>query len=412
VVDQALTGIRVIEVAGPEGEWCGKLLADMGAEVIKVEPPSGDAGRAIGPFVDDQPDPDRSLFFWHYNTSKRSVTLDVESADGRRILRQLIDGADVLLETLPPSRAAALGLDYETLSATNPRLIQAALTPFGQTGPYVDAGYQTTDLVSMALGGPMQSCGYDLVDGELPPVRPGQYHSYHTGSHYACIGILAALWERDVSGHGQYLDISAHASLAVTVEFASTFWEYDRKVIRRQTGRHAGQQPTARTQHMAADGKYVNIGLPYQQAAWEKLSAYLQENGMAEGLPLDELNDQQKRFQMGSVLMDILQVLTSSLTSTELFHLGQSMGMTWGAVRQPEDWLSDPHAADRGFFVEVEHPELHRAITYPGAPYKFNGSPWAISRRAPLLGEDNAAVYAGLGLSPEDLTALRESGAI
>ncbi|HEY7270580.1 MAG TPA: CoA transferase, partial [Dehalococcoidia bacterium] len=174
----------------------------------------------------------------------------------------------------------------------------------------------------------------------------------------------------------------------------------------------AGQQPTARTQYLAADGKYVNIGLPYQQAAWEKLSAYLQENGMAEGLPLDELNDQQKRFQMGSVLMDILQVLISRLTSVELFHLGQSMGMTWGAVQQPEAWLDDPHAAERGFFVEVDHPELGRTVTYPGAPYKFMGSPWSIRRRAPLLGEDNAVVYGDLGLSAADLTALRESGAI
>jgi crotonobetainyl-CoA:carnitine CoA-transferase CaiB-like acyl-CoA transferase len=266
----------------------------------------------------------------------------------------------------------------------------------------------------------MQSCGYDLEDGDpsassgqaLPPVRPGQYHSYHTGSHYAGISVLAALWEREESGLGQFIDVSTHAALAVTVEFASTFWEYDRAWLRRQTGRHAGRVPTARTQHLAADGKYVNLGLPYQQAVWEKLVEYLKEKGLAEGLPLDQLNDQQTRFQMGSALLDVLQVLTANMTSDELFHLGQRLGMTWGSVRQPEDWLDDPQAKARAFFVEVEHPEIGRTLTYPGAPYKFMGSPWRIQRRAPLLGEDNGEVYGALGLSAADLTALREGGVI
>jgi crotonobetainyl-CoA:carnitine CoA-transferase CaiB-like acyl-CoA transferase len=410
--DGALSGYRVIELCGPEGEWCGKLFADMGADVIKVEPPSGSPSRAIGPFAGDEPHPDRSLFFWHYNTSKRAVTLDVDREEGRHLLERLLADADVFLETLPPGRATALGLDYASLAAANPRLVHVALTPFGQTGPYVEARYQTTDLVTMALGGPMQSCGYDLEDGDLPPVRPGPYHSFHTGSHYAFIAALAALWEREESGRGQFIDVSAQAALAVTVEFASTHWEYDRAVLRRQTGRHAGRTQTARTQHLCADGKYVNLGLPYQQDAWDKLAAYLRERGLAEGLPLDELSDPQKRFQMGSAVLDVLQVLTANTTSEELFHLGQKMGLTWGAVRQPEDWLDDPHAQARGFFVEVGHPETGRSVTYPGGPYRFMASPWRISRRAPLLGEDNAEVYGALGVSPADLVALREAGVV
>ncbi len=402
----------MVELADETGEWCGKLFADMGADVIKVEAPSGSPSRSIGPFVDDLPDTERSLFFWHYNTSKRSVTLDVEHAEGRRLLARLIEEADVFLETLAPGKAAALGLDYATLITTNPKLVHVALTPFGQDGPYVDAGYVTTDLVTMALGGPMQSCGYDLEDGDLPPVRAGQYHSYHTGSHYAYMAALVALWERGESGRGQFIDVSAQAALAVTVEFASTHWEYDRAWLRRQTGRHAGRGQTARTQHLAADGKYVNLGLPYQQDVWEKLAAYLREKGLAEGLPLDELNDPQKRFAMGSAVMDVLQVLTANVPAEELFHLGQGIGLTWGAVRRPEDWLDDPQAAAREFFVEVEHPEIGRTVRYPGAPYKFTGSPWSIRRRAPLLGEDNLEVLGGLGLSREEMTALRESGAI
>jgi crotonobetainyl-CoA:carnitine CoA-transferase CaiB-like acyl-CoA transferase len=425
---QALEGIRVIELAGPEGEWCGKLFADMGADVIKVEPPQGSVSRTIGPFVDDEPDADRSLFFWHYNTSKRAITLDIATEQGRELLRALIDGADVFLETLPPGRARELGLDYETLSARNPRLVHVALTPFGQDGPYVEAGYVTTDLVTMALGGPMQSCGYSPEDGDpsassgqapsassgqaLPPVRPGQYHSYHTGSHYAYIGALAALWEREGSGQGQFIDVSAQAALAVTVEFASTHWEYDRAILRRQTGRHAGREQTARTQHLCADGKYVNLGLPYNQDAWQKLLALLREKGIEADVDVEALSDPQRRFAMGSQILDVLEVMTANMTSEELFHLGQSIGLTWGAVRRPEDWLEDPHAAARGFFVDVEHPELGRPVRYPGAPYRFTGSPWQLRRRAPLVGEDNAEVYENLRLSREDLTALREGGVI
>jgi crotonobetainyl-CoA:carnitine CoA-transferase CaiB-like acyl-CoA transferase len=409
---QALEGLRVVELAGPEGEWCGKLLADMGADVVKVEPPSGAPSRAIGPFVDDLPDGERSLFFWHYNTSKRSITLDVESGEGGRLLRDLLRGADVFLETLPPGRARDQGLDYDALSSANSRLIHVALTPFGQDGPYVDAGYQTTDLVTMALGGPMQSCGYSLEDGDLPPVRPGPYHSYHTGSHYACIAILAALWEREESGRGQYIDVSAQAALAVTVEFASTNWEYDRAVLRRQTGRHAGRTPTARTQHLCADGKYVNLGLPFNQDAWHKLLAVLKEKGIEADVDVQALSDPQRRFEMGSVILDLLEVMTANMTSDELFHLGQSIGLTWGAVRQPEDWLEDPHAEARGFFVEVDHPEIGRSVRYPGAPYKFGDSAWQLRRRALRLGEDNAAVFGELGLSAADLRALREAGTV
>ncbi len=411
-VEAALTGLRVIELADALGEWCGKLFADMGADVIKMEPPSGGSSRSVGPFLDDVPDRDRSLFFWHYNTSKRGITLDVETEAGRGLVRQLIAGADVFLETLPPGRAGALGLDYPALSPSNPRLVQVAITPFGQTGPYVDAGYVTTDLVTMALGGPMQSCGYDLEDGDLPPVRPGPYHSYHTAGHYAYIAALIALWEREASGLGQHIDVSAQAALAVTVEFANPQWEYERAVVRRQTGRHAGRIPTARTQHLCADGKYVNLGLPRDEATWEKLLAYLREKGLSIELESDLFRDPQRRLELGGAIMNALEVVTANLTSEELFHLGQSLGLTWGAVRAPEDWLGDPQAEARGFFAEVDHPELGRAVTYPGAPYKFTASPWAIRRRAPLLGEDNAAVFGEMGLSKADLARLVENGVI
>jgi crotonobetainyl-CoA:carnitine CoA-transferase CaiB-like acyl-CoA transferase len=138
----------------------------------------------------------------------------------------------------------------------------------------------------------------------------------------------------------------------------------------------------------------------------------LKEKGIEVDFDVEALSDPQRRFEMGSVILDLLEIMTASMTSEELFHLGQSIGLTWGAVRQPEDWLEDPHAAARGFFVEVDHPEIGGTVRYPGAPYKFTASPWRLRRRAPRLGEDNAAVYGELGLFSSDLTVMREAGVL
>lgn len=406
----ALAGTRVIELAGPLGEWCGKLFADMGADVIKVEPPGGADTRSIGPFVDDVPHRERSLYFWHHNTSKRSITLNVQSEEGRALLRRLIAGADVFLETLPPGETRRLGFDYATLEALNPRLVMVSITPFGQDGPY--SHFQATDLVLMAVGGPMQSCGYDPEEGDLPPVRPGPYHSFYTASHYAFIGALAALWEREASGRGQHLDVSAQACLAVTVEFANLQWVYQERPLRRQTGRHAGLQRTAPTQYRCADGNYINLALPRDDATWQRLLDYLHSRGLGLELSDELLRDPARRFERGGLVMSVLEVLCATHTAEELCRLGQSMGLTWGEVRPPEKWLGDPHAEARGFFQQVEHPELGRTVTYPGAPYLFSESPWAIRRRPPLPGEHNLEVYAELGLDKLALSALAEAGVI
>jgi crotonobetainyl-CoA:carnitine CoA-transferase CaiB-like acyl-CoA transferase len=410
ILPGALDGYRVIELGGPLGEWCGRLLATMGADVIKIEPPGGAATRAIGPFVDDMPHTDRSLYFWHYNAGKRSVSLDIDQEEGRSLARRLITSADVFLESMPAGEASRLGLGHADLFAENPALVMCSITPFGHDGPY--ARLRTTDLVSMALGGPMQSCGYDHQDPELPPVRPGPYHSFHTAGHFAATGILAALYEREASGAGQYLDVAAHDCLAVTVEFANTFWYYGGNAVRRQTGRHATVQPTARTQYQCADGRYVNLGLPREERTWKALLQVLTDKGIAHDLDDPALLDPANRFAAASRAYDLLEVLCATHTAEELFHLGQSLGLTWGMVRAPEEWLEDGHAAARGFMVEVEHPEIGRTLPYPGAPFIAPASPWRISRRAPRAGEDTDAVLEGLGIGAREIEELSARGVI
>ena len=191
----ALSGLRVLELSGHEGDFCGKLMADMGADVIKIEPPGGEASRSRGPFYNDTPDRNGSLWFWHYNTSKRGITLDLETADGQALLKRLVPSADILLESYQPGYLPSLGMGHDDLSALNPGLIMCSLTPFGQSGPWRD--FKPSDLIHMAGGGQMASCGYDDADvAGGPPMAPGGGQSWHIGGEYAYIAIVSAVMAR------------------------------------------------------------------------------------------------------------------------------------------------------------------------------------------------------------------------
>src|SRR5215475_4090037 len=251
-----LAGLRVLELADEKGQFCGKLLGDLGADVVKIEPLGGEATRRVGPFLDDVPHHDRSLSFWYYNTSKRGVTLNLHTEGGQQLFRRLAVTADLILETFPPGHLASLGLSYQALSAQNPRLIMCSLTPFGQTGPWRD--YQSSDLLHMAAGGQMASCGYDEVDvPDAPPIAPGGGNAWHMGGHFGCIAIMAALVHRSFTGEGQYVDASIHEACALTTEAAIANYIYRGETLLRQTGRHHAPAPTPRTQFRSKDGNYV-----------------------------------------------------------------------------------------------------------------------------------------------------------
>ena len=231
----ALAGVRVIELAHERTSFAGKLLADMGADVIVVEPPGGHATRAYDPFLEDRPGAERSLYWWHYNTSKRGVTARVDTPRGRELVARLAAGADVLLEGEDPGRLASLGIDLAALRVDNERLISVSITPFGPSGPRSDE--QATDLTLFASGGPAWSCGYD--DHSLPPVRGGGNQALHTGAHYAVISLLVALLAREESGRGQHVDVNLHAAANVSTEAGSYHYLVDQSIVQRQTGRHA-----------------------------------------------------------------------------------------------------------------------------------------------------------------------------
>jgi crotonobetainyl-CoA:carnitine CoA-transferase CaiB-like acyl-CoA transferase len=402
----------VLELADEKGQFCGKLLADLGADVIKIEPPGGERNRHVGPFLDDIPHPDRSLSFWYYNTSKRGITLDLKTADGQQLFRRLAAMSDIILETLRPGLLAALGLGYESLSEANPGLIMCALTPFGQTGPWRD--YASSDLLHMAAGGEMASSGYDEVDvPDAPPIAPGGGNAWHMGGHFAYMAIMAALVYRTVSGQGQYIDASIHEACALTTEAAVANYVYRGEVLRRQTGRHHAAGATPRTQFQAKDGRYVTalVAGRLNPRFVKDLADLMDAYGMAGDLRDPKYQDPAVVTENTShIIDDLVGNFIASLPSEEVYHAAQERGFTWGAVRPPEALLDDPHLHDRGFWKQVEHPELGRSFVYPGEAAIFNDSPWRISRRAPLTGEHNTEIFCGeLGLSRGELATLAES---
>src|SRR6202158_912002 len=184
----ALAGLRVLDLTDLKGHLCARLLADMGADVIKVEPPAGDSARRIGPFVDERPQRDRSLFFWFYNLNKRSLTLDLEHPEGAAVLRRLAEGADVVVESFKPGAMARMGLGWEILHALNPALVLCSIAPFGQSGQYRD--YQADDSVLTALSGMIYVNGF--ADGA--PVRPLGLQAYHSASYYAAVATMCSLF--------------------------------------------------------------------------------------------------------------------------------------------------------------------------------------------------------------------------
>jgi benzylsuccinate CoA-transferase BbsE subunit len=410
-----LAGIRVLELADETGQFCGKLFGDLGADVVKIEPPGGEPYRHIGPFLDDIPHPERSLSFWYYNTSKRSITLDIGTADGCHLFRRLAATADVVLETFRPGRLSALGCDYAALSRQNPGLILCSLTPFGQTGPWCH--YLSSDLLHMAAGGQMTSSGYDETDvPNAPPIAPGGGNAWHMGGHFAYMAIVAALVHRTVSGRGQYIDASIHEACALTTESAIANYIYRGEVLRRHTGRHHSAGSSPRTQFRAGDGNYVCalVGGRLNPRYVKELADLLDTNGMAGDLRDPKYQDQAVIAANTSHIIDNLVAgFIASLPAEEVYHRAQARGFTWGAVRAPEQLLDDPHLSDRGFWKKIEHPELGRHFTYPGEAAIFNGSPWRISRRAPLIGEHNAEILCGeLALSAGNLAMLMENRVI
>jgi benzylsuccinate CoA-transferase BbsE subunit len=422
--DGPLADLRVLDLAGPIGVYCGKLFADLGADVVKVEPPGGDAMRDLGPFYPLTGDErsaqepsrpltltlsqgergsgtslrrrERSLYWWHYNTSKRGITVDLETPGGRALFGRLAEKADVVLETFAPGYLDELGLGWEALHALNPSLILTSITPFGQTGPY--SQFKGADIVGQAMGGLMNQVGLP----ERPPYVIGVEMGYFTVATIAADGTMLAVTQRDTGGGGQHVDVSMQQAIALGTGSAMAYYEVEKRIVQRGRYGLGGAQPL-RDSYPSKDG-WVFFLPVVVGTSMEAVADFVAQNGMGDEFDpawcdLETMRrdpDQQAAFQA------LMFRFFARYTGRELLEMGFAHEPPVFVV--PTDHAdgiaSSPQLQARGFFVEVDHPEIGERITYPGAPYVMPESPWRLSRRAPLIGEHNAEVLAdwlGLG---------------
>ncbi|HLW70520.1 MAG TPA: CoA transferase [Candidatus Binataceae bacterium] len=399
---QALEELTVIEYAEMvSGPMCGKMFADMGARVIKLEPPGcGDAARARPPFVDDEPHPERSGFFFYLNTSKKSVTLDPAQPSGAELFRKLIADADILIENRPPGFLEKLGLGYEALHALNPRLIVVSISPFGQSGPYRD--WKGGELIEwgMSLAGNNTPTLVDDPERENPLKAPG-HPAEMLGAANAAAAAMFALFQRDATGEGQWIDAPCWQAAATTAKIEMAVWSYvGLPFSRLRKNVSVGLEPLP-----CRDGYVYTLWAA--DTHWKALKQLL---GNPESLAIEVFDTLAGRHENDDVLRPLVREELARHDMEELVREGQKLGLTIGPVHTVAQASEHPHLLARDAFVEIDHPSAGRQ-KYPHHLVSMTATP-PTPTRAPLLGEHNGEVYGALGLSLLEQQGLRSAGVI
>lgn len=402
----ALEGLRVLDLSGAMGNYAGKLFADMGAEVLLIEPPGGSELRREPPFIDDLPGTERSLNFAYQNTSKRGACLDLETASGQRLLRELAATADLVVETAPPGWMAARGIGYDDLARLRPEIVVASITPFGQTGPY--AQMKATDLVGLALGGLLWMGGYQ----DAPPTQAHGDQAFKCAAMYGAVAAMLAVTDAELTGRGQHVDISLQESVTLALENAAQTYDLEGVVRKRPL---ADQRFAGYGLFECKDG-YIYLGSRGigHSPAWSRSLKWFKDEGMEgverlfgpEWADLDYLKSGEAREVFGEIFMR----WSRQHSKAWLYSEGQKRLIPLAPVSTPADLLENPQLRARGHFVEFVHPLLKKAASMPGAPYVLSRTPWRIRRPAPTLGQHTAQVLAEIGLSKEDVSRLYSAG--
>ena len=403
MTDLPLSGYRVIDLSSLyTGPYCTRLLAEYGADVIKIEPQTGDIGRYQGPFFHDEPHPEKSGLFLHLNVNKRSITLNIESQRGREIVKELVSRADILVENFKPGHLASLGLGYEDLVAVNPTLIMTSITSFGQTGPYKD--WEGVDLTLYAMGAAMKSSGQE---GKDPLKLAGRIASFQTGN-LAATATAIALWKREMTGEGEYIDISFMETWKGSIDRSTTFlvgYAYTGETTPRSylpgAGMATGVFPCADGFFQMTSGGFVRL---------PRLMAMLGEE--------HRLNEAPWNDRAALVRQETIDLFDSFFipwmmqhTKTELRELCQQYGVLGAPINSIADLLEDPHYQARAYWQEIDHP-FTGPVIYPGYHFRLGSNPNPPRRRAPLLGEHTKEVLRELGYAAHDIGLLREQGVV
>ena len=397
-----LSGVKVMEYCNfISGPFCTKLLADLGAEVIKVERPEGDDARRRGPYLNDNPDPELSGLYLYHNTNKMGVTLNLESFEGRSIFKKLAAGADILVEDTKPGEMERLGLNYEVLKQLNPSLIMVSITPFGQYGPYRD--YKAYYLNTYHASG----AGYVLPaaspNADREPIKGGGYVGESDVGVYTAVSIMGALYWRNAGGTGQYIDISKQEGMMALEKMNIV-----RYYMMGKSPSRVGVNRVRDTLLQCRDGGYIIVVL-YPEKQWRGIVEALGNPEWAQKEPFIDQKDRDAHFEELKVH---LREEAKKYDTEELFFKIQAQGTACAPICSAEQVYNSPQTKAREFFVEIEHPAAGK-LEYPGMPYKFSDIRVSENHGAPLLGQHNEEIYCSrLGYTKGDLVKLKEAGVI
>ena len=411
----SLSPYRVIDLTCSRGAICGRIMGDLGADVVKVEPPAGDPARGRGPFFPNTPPSEASMEWWAYNINKRGITLDIQTEDGKELLKALVRRTDFLIESFAPEFMDNLGLGYDVLKEQRPELIMVSITPFGQTGPR--APFQGPDLVVQALGGFMYVTG----DEDRPPVRISYPLAYILAGAEGAAAALISHYYRFMTGEGQHVDVSAQQCVVWTLMACTAWWEITGVNVRRKGNVFTEPLPPRPNHWRCKDGQisYINYQGPLFAEVSKRLYGLVEE---VDGVNTHELRSKSWLTSGGQLSMTeqdledeaaILGPFFLHHTKDELHSWALERRIMLTPVNTPKEVLEDTQLKARGYFAEVENPRLGRNIQYPGAFVKMSDTPCEIRRHPPSLGEHNQEIYMGeLGMSKDDVSFLKAAGVI
>ncbi len=398
----ALSGFRVIECGEMvSAAYASKLMADMGAEVIKIESPhGGDAARQRGPFPGGKLHAEKSGLYLFLNTNKRGITLDLEQPQGQEVLQRLVEDADLLIHNVHPKHMPTVGLDYDRLAAMNPSLVMTSITPFGLRGPHTE--YEASDLTLWNAGGLCFLNGGGPGTDHLPPLKAfGQQSGFTAGVH-AAVASLGALFARLRGGLGQHVEFSVQECLMGISEFGTMMAAYAGVAVTR-----LGHKPIQPLDLLECKDGWIFICC-VEEHHWH---SFVDLMGNPEWAAVPIFEDRLKRGESWDALKLLIQDWVKDCTVQDLYLKAQARRIPFAPVSTMGYLLNSEHLNARGFFVRLDHPEAG-SLPYPGAPHICSETPWELRRPAPCLGQHNTEVYTELGMTDQDLAALQRAGAV
>ena len=391
-----LAGVKVLDLSEDiAGSFCSRLIADYGADVLKVEPPGGAALRRMGPFYHDEPHPEKSLFYLILNLNKKGITLNLESAAGQRLLKDLVGHVDLVIESNRPGRLDELGIGYEALQAVNPGLVMTSITPFGQTGPY--SQYSGEEIVSYAMGMVM---GISGVQGR-PPLKHGGFQAQYQGGLFGAGATAMALFGQDLNGVGQHVDVSITECVASTMMATQTIYPFIGGVqIRRADG-------TMWENPMPCKDGWIIVQAG-GGATWEDIADFFQAPELLE----PRFADRAQRVRNGPAMDQVVLDAIKEREKWELFPKAAEKRMLFGLVQTPTELAECPQLESRDFFRETEHPVVG-TVKVPGELFRMSPQGYQLRMPAPTLGQHNHEIFCeGLGYDAAELSVMRQTGVV